>query len=189
MCIKSVLRYTEEFYHLTIYQNLVKDQNLSVIWNKLIKKSDADYICLLNSDTLVEKDWLNKLLEVFEKEDNVGIVGPISNQAGGKQSQLKKIDEYKVVETGTLSGFCLVFPKKVWEEVGGFNEEYKLYAEDSEFCYHVRQKYKLMIRQDVFIYHYGGKSAKKAIERGKDITGILKESREIYRKITASNCI
>ncbi|MEW6606032.1 MAG: glycosyltransferase [bacterium] len=192
--IRSVLKNTDEPYGLIVYQNSFKDENLSTVWNKLISKSEAEYICLLNSDLLVEKNWLKKLLEVFEREyktdirqREVGAVGPVTNYAGGKQGQIKKVNEYKAIETGTLSGFCLVFPKRIWQEVGGFNEIYKLYAEDSEFCYHIRQKYKLIIRQDVFIYHYGGISTKKAIKAGKDIQGILEESRKIYRKISAGN--
>ncbi|MBK7630774.1 MAG: glycosyltransferase family 2 protein [Ignavibacteriales bacterium] len=55
----------------------------------------ADYLLLLNNDTIVEPNFLNPLLKVFEEEINVGIVAPQINyfnepkkiwSAGGKIS-------------------------------------------------------------------------------------------------------
>jgi len=179
--IQSVLQHTETPYHLTVYDNWVRDGNLSTVWNELIRKSDAEYICLLNTDTVVQKMWLNTLLNTFENT-KVGAVGPISNRAGGYQGGWEKAHKGKI-EANTLSGFCLVFPKKVWEEVGGFNEKYHLYGEDSEFTSEIRKKgYKLIIRNDVFVYHHKAQSSKSAQERGKDIAKIQKESAKIFQE-------
>ena len=80
-----------------------------------------------------------------------------------------------------MSGFCTVFPKSIWEEVGGFDERFKLYGEDSNFAAKVKHKdYKLILRYDVFIYHYGEKSRAAAEERGKDVKGLRREASELY---------
>lgn len=181
--IEQVLKMTRDIpYHLTVYDNLPGDENLSVVWNKLIRKSDAEYICLLNTDTIVQEKWLSKLLKTFTEFDRVGAVGPISNRAGGQQGGHKGPGERLPYPAPTLSGFCLVFPKKVWEEVGGFNEAYKLYGEDSEFVFRImKKKYKVLIRPDTWIFHYGAKSSETAIKKGKDIERIKIESAAMYR--------
>lgn len=183
--LQLVLEHTIEPYHLIAYQNKQKDENLSVVWNKLIKKSEADYICLLNTDVEVEPSWLNKLIEVFDKEKNIGIVGPTTNACGVSVQKIKeeeRSDTYKIVDSNTLSGFCMVFPKKLWEEIGGFHEGYELYGEDSEFCHKAKELgYRLVVRKDVFIYHYKGQSAIKARIEGKDTFRIAAESGRLFK--------
>lgn len=183
--IRSVLLNTSEPYHLTAWQNRVKDENLSVIWNKLIKRSTADYICLLNTDVEVTPDWLDDLLEVFEKEEDVGIVSCITNACGIAKQRQSLTKEYRVEDSSQLSGFCLVFPKKIWKEVGGFDEEYELYGEDSQFCVDVKKLgYRLLIRRDVFIHHYKGQSSIMARREGKDTLAIAAESARMFREKT-----
>jgi O-antigen biosynthesis protein len=179
--IEQVLAKTDVPYHLTVYDNYDRDGNLSTVWNELIRRSDADYICLLNTDTVVSDKWASMLLETFN-DPKVGAVGPVANRAGGYQGGWKEAGIGQI-EYPVLSGFCLFFPKKVWEEVGGFNEKYKLYGEDSEFTNEIKRKgYRLIIRHDVWIFHYGGKSTEAATKKGKDIQAIQKESARKYQE-------
>lgn len=168
-------------YHITYYDNYEKDENLSVVWNRLIKRSNAEYICLLNNDTAPQGDWLEKLLSSLK--GRVGAVGPISNSAGGHQGGHKNAyPDVGEKECTMLSGFCVVFPKKVWEELGGFDEKYHLYGEDSDFFRRMREKYKLITRFDTFVWHKGKASTPEAIKRGKDIESIKKESSARYQQ-------
>lgn len=169
-------------YHLTIYENYQRDRNLSTVWNDLIRRSDAEYICILNNDTVPQGDWLEKLLSTFQEEKRLGAVGPISNCAGGLQGGHQRPTNGKI-EASILSGFCAVFPKKVWEEVGGFDEDFHLYGEDSLFFKQVIKKgYRLIIRLDTFVYHHGHKSTEVAEARGKNITQIRKDAANKYRE-------
>ncbi len=183
--IKSVVGNTSEPYHLTVWQNRAKDENLSVIWNKLIRRSTADYICLLNTDVKVTPDWLDDLLEVFEKEENVGIVSCVTNNCGIAKQRQGQLEYYKVEDSNQLSGFCMVFPKKIWKEVKGFDEEYELYGEDSQFCFGVKNLgYRLLIRRDVFIHHFKAMSSIKARAEGKDTLKIAAESARMFQRKT-----
>ena len=159
------------------------DENLSVVWNRLIRQSKSEYICLLNTDTLVEEKWLDKLIEVFTKEKNVGCVSSITNACGVLKQIKPKTESYFIEDSNMLSGFCVVFPKKIWEEIGGFDENYKIYGEDSDFFFRIRQAgYRLIIRRDVFIYHFKGQSAIKARIEGKDVGKIAAESARLFQK-------
>jgi GT2 family glycosyltransferase len=44
---------------------------------KIALKSEPDYILLLNNDTVVDEDFLDKLVDVSENNDKIGVVGPI----------------------------------------------------------------------------------------------------------------
>ena len=182
-CIKQVLNYTDDRktpYHLTVYDNYEKDENLSVVWNRLIEQSNSDYILLLNNDTIVSKDWLEKLMEATKKP-KFGAVGPITNCAGGHQGGFTEAQENNIIQCNQLSGFAVLFPKAVWKDLNGFDEKYKLYGEDSDFFRRMRKAgYSLFTHYGVFIYHYGQASRKEAEKRGKNIVEIRKESSARY---------
>lgn len=188
--VSQVLNTVDIPYHLTIYENYQRDANLSSVWNDLIRRSDADYIILLNNDTVPSPQWADRLLEAL-KDKKVGVVGAISNRAGGFQGGHKKAQEYPMVaEAPQLSGFCMAFSKKVWEEVEGFDERFRLYGEDSDFCNRVKKKgYKLMIRYDTFIYHHKAQSQSVAEDKGKNIEKIKKESQALFQKIWGSSSL
>ena len=172
-CIMSVIANTKEPYHLRAYNNYPINYNIGKLWNRLIKESDAEYICLLNTDTLVEPDWLKKLVEVFSLHKNVGVVGPTTTAAKTQQAKEPKATEVKIVDFGNdypgwcLSGFCIVFPKKVWEEVGGFPEDFGFYGQEVVLIDKMMDKgYRQLWRKDVFVWHAGQATVKKAVASG-----------------------
>lgn len=184
-CVASVEEHTQDVeYVLTVHDNYDADEGLSKVWNNLIRASDAEYICLLNNDTRVESSWLRKLLECLEENERLWAVGPMTNSATGPQGSCRKFQtkEKRLMDaTYPLVGFCLVFPKSVWEELGGFDEGYELYGEDSDFCMEIHERgYSTAIRTDVFIFHHGKSSQPIAEARGKDILALKKKSKERF---------
>jgi len=176
-CIESVLENTSGNYYLNIYDNYPKNENIGELWNKLIKESEAQYICLLNSDTVVTPHWLDKLTEVFLNEKDAGVVGPTTDHSHNHQSKAEPSSRYDVVDFSkfvlgngfpeVLSGFCLVFPKKVWEEAGGFPENFGFYGQEVRLIDKILKKgYKQYWRKDVFIHHEGSATAKKFTKLG-----------------------
>lgn len=182
-CVEQVLQVTDYPYHLTIYDNYPNDENLSVVWNRLIARTDADYICLLNPDTIPERGWLTRLMSTFDKP-KIGAVGAISNTAGGFQGgHQKSVKNGQNKALTTLSGFCLLFPKRIWKEVGGFDERFHLYGEDSLFTARIKKAgYQLIARTDTFVYHYKEKSRAVAEARGKDITKERAKANKLFQE-------
>ncbi len=110
-----------------------------------MKLAGGDYIILLNNDTLVTPNWLlhleNSLFEARRryKNPNFHLVGPMSNNVPGLQ-QVKidiptdKTDDFgknyynlnknKIKPVLFLSGFCLMFSRKLYSRVGGFDERF-----------------------------------------------------------------
>lgn len=169
-CIRSVVTKTKCPYSLTIHDNYEKKENIGKLWNELIGRSKADFICLLNSDTVVEEEWLDKLLEVFNMYPDCGAVGPSTNSSGNKQEMEKSsgISCYSDEnEQGYLCGFCLVFKKEDWSRCGGFPENYGFYGQEFGFLERLKKIGKKQYhRKDVFIWHKGHGSAILAEKRG-----------------------
>jgi len=164
-CIKSIEQFTDLSKHtLTIFDNAQENINLGKLWNRLIEESKDKVICLLNSDTVVEEGWTR--IEEALSDNRVGAVGPLTNHCGTKQKSLDKNGQ--VEEINDLSGFCYVFRKSVWKEVGRFPEDMPFYGQESIFNRKLQDRgYKLMVDRRVFVHHEKGASYKKDVESGR----------------------
>jgi GT2 family glycosyltransferase len=176
-CVQSIVEVTKRPHHLTIYDNYPLNENLSVVWNRLIGRSNADIIVLVNNDTILEEGW-EQMLDILEDE-KIGAVGPITNRCGTHQNGFDKVDKIdEVLPCATLSGFFVAFRKDVWEKVK-FNEEYKLYGEDSEWCEEVKRLgYQLLTDYRVHIFHHKGVSGKHRT----DLEEVKKEAGKRFRE-------
>lgn len=156
--------------------------------NQGLELSTEEYFVLLNSDTVVPVNWIERLLEVALSDSSVGIVGPLSN-AASYQSVPDIID----AETGTwkintlpdghnldtfdklvfevslkefpnvnfVNGFCFLVKKDVVNKIGKFDEEsFPMgYGEEDDFCIRAREAgYKLAIADHLFVFHSKTKS-------------------------------
>jgi GT2 family glycosyltransferase/glycosyltransferase involved in cell wall biosynthesis/Tfp pilus assembly protein PilF len=218
-CIESIQKYTDYEHNIFIVDNNSNEETKSYLKslkhvqiisnkknygfgysnNQAIRKSKSKYVCFLNSDTIVTKNWLTNLIECLEK-NNAGIVGPISNEVS---SELQKVDylyddndeniqdfaekrylQYKdkVAEYNRLIGFCMVMKREVLQKTGCFDDRYRFNFEDDDLCLRtVEQGYRLYCSFGVFIYHYAGQSFKeKSINV--DYNNMLETSRDLYKK-------
>jgi len=186
--IALVKENTNHNYTLKVVDNYKKKEDLSTLWNRLIEKSKAKYVCLLNSDAFVTDNWLNEIMKSFN-DRKVGIAGSSGDKVGGKQKTVgtKELADHNInvfEEIRQLSGFCFVLKKKMWEDVGGFTKEVPFYGGESALCIKARQKgYKLIWAKGSFVYHLHGDSAKKEGNWDKLRIGGLKQ----YSKWLAKN--
>ncbi len=162
-------------------------QNLGVAksLNLGISKSDGKYVCYLNNDVIVTKNWLFKALKVFKKDNTIAAVGTMFNKVQDKKfiklvekdkSVIDKIAKSldvlncgKIKTAVTIHGLCMLIKKSVFKKVGQFNEKfYPCFGEDIEFCERLKKnKYKIADAMDVFIFHYWHKSVKSKQFDGK----------------------
>lgn len=132
--------------------------------------SGAEYILLLNNDTIVEKDFLDKMIECFERNPKAGVVGgKILNYynkdnieyAGGHINFFKFIsvhDDFRKVdidrEVGFITGCLMLIKSETINHVGFLYEDYFMYYEDTDFCTRVAKAgYKMMYTPEAVIYH------------------------------------
>ncbi|WP_235715944.1 glycosyltransferase family 2 protein [Acetivibrio cellulolyticus] len=133
---------------------------------------EADYVIIINNDTIVEEDFIDGLVVNYDKD--TGMCAPIiyyyDNKddiwsSGGKYFKFKgsysmtkgKID--KPTEFDFASGCCFLVSRNILERVGLLPEEYFLYLEDTDFCYNIRKKgLKIKVVPQSKIYHKVSKS-------------------------------
>jgi GT2 family glycosyltransferase len=137
-----------------------------------INHLESDYVLLLNPDTVVSPDLLEKLLEVFRVENNVGMCGPIEYSyelphciqgAGGRFGLYTGRHQLFKTASGTrkvvdwVMGSCMFIEKSVFFTTGFFDERFFLYIEEIDFAYRVKKNgYKTYVTPDTFIWHKGG---------------------------------
>lgn len=184
ICVSSVVDNTEFPYILTYYDNFIFQETLTDSWNFYCNNSPTEFICLLNNDTEVSPGWLTKMIEVFDKEENCGFVGPSTNQCHSPQKKINTLEKAEalgptwVEMEEPISGFCVVFRRALWEELGGFDPRYKFYGQESDFIDRAHQRgYKSFWRQDAFVYHHGEASVKAS---DLDVEAARARARKIY---------
>lgn len=61
-----------------------------------------------------------------------------------------------------LSGAAMLARRRMIDEVGGFNERFHMYSEDTEWCWRItKANWKLMFVPEAVLLHHGAESSKK----------------------------
>jgi GT2 family glycosyltransferase len=147
---------------------------------KYALKNNADYIMILNNDTVVSKNFLESMVYTCENNNKIGIVsgqifyfdepdvfwfnGGIYDKYTFQVKHFSYKEEYvgqKPLENNTfLSGCLWLIPKDLFSKVGYLNEDYFMYVEDLEFSQRViKSGYQLKVAENAFIYHKVGGSS------------------------------
>ena len=202
-CIASLVRFEKNNFDLVIVNNMQqllskKDfpavTSLKIINNtknvgfatgvnigiKHALKNKANYVLLLNNDTLLTQPIVKKLLHVFSTDDTIGITSPILrfkkdgrklldfggdiNLSIGRtfHEEGEKIYTHKTIYPIYVSGCCMLIKREVFEKTGLFDESFFLYYEDVDFCLRMREKgWNATITPSVIVDHALSKSAGK----------------------------
>jgi GT2 family glycosyltransferase len=139
------------------------------------RSKEHDSVLLLNNDTVVLNDALEKLQSLLSQDD-VGIVGPCMPYASDPEKiwacggviersnvtvyglkSIKKVDPYDV---DYLPGAAILCRMEVWDLAGGLPEKYFLAYEEAEFAIRVRERgYRVMVHPGTKILHKVGMSS------------------------------
>jgi hypothetical protein len=141
-------------------------------------KHGADYVWLLNNDTVVETDSLAKLVDEAEQHPQVGLVSPVIQHYDCPENvefmgayvdyanfkitvvtHSNELESQLVQHNLILWGTALLIKKEVIETVGYLSEKYFAYAEDCDYSIRsLRANYRTMIILDANILHKGARS-------------------------------
>lgn len=150
--------------------------------NKGMMLASGDVIVLLNNDCLVSPRWLDNFHAAFQENEDVGIVGPVTNYASGKQQvkqdytnleQFQRIasvanrsDRSKRYRTERIVGLCFAFKREVMDRIGVLDERFSPgHYEDDDYCLRARiNGFNIMICGDVLVHHYGSSSFRQQDE-------------------------
>jgi hypothetical protein len=138
----------------------------------------ADYVWLLNNDTLVEPDCLATLVAAGEADDRVGLLSPVVYAHGssreikfagtivdfGRQERIHLTSVDDMVQRNdaghlALWGTALLIKRRVLERAGFLDERYFAYVEDTDYCIRaVRSGFMTRVVPGAVLYHKEGRS-------------------------------
>lgn len=152
--------------------------NYSQIINFGVKHAKGDYLLLLNNDTeVISPDFIEEMIGYLQRPD-AGVVGAklyfadhLVQHAGivvgvrgalahANQDFSAKREGYlaRAVRPGNFSavtGACQMVRRDVFEQVGGYNEEFAVGFNDADFCLRVwGAGYRTILTPYAELYHY-----------------------------------
>ena len=152
-----------------------------------IKFCNSDFVVISNNDVIFPPNFFSKLLEAIDLLDGkFGILGPLQIYPNGKpqfsfgslHSVLSALLDvtflhilflilvrmfYKVfhyprfLKVGYVDGAVICVNRKAFESIGGFDENFRLYSEDTDLCLRMKKKgYNVLVDMDNTVVHYRG---------------------------------
>lgn len=133
-------------------------------------------VFLLNNDTVITVNAIPNMVNYLDSHDDVGAVGAMSNYAGNRQSypiEFSSTEEYlkfgeslnapnrdAYVEKTRLNGFAMLIRRDLWDDIGGFDEDFApgYYEDDAISIEILKRGYRLVLSRNSFIYHVGSAS-------------------------------
>ncbi len=159
------------------------------------------HVVLLNSDTLLTPGWLDRLEAALLCDDAVGMAGPMTNCAAGPQqinglsfANEAAMDVFAadwaqqhaggVREVTRLVGFCMMIRDTAFQRIGLFDERFGIgNFEDDDYCTRIRHAgYRLVIAEDSFVFHHGGRTFAGMGLEGASFDQLLTENRRRYEE-------
>lgn len=163
--------------NLTLIRN---ERNLYFVSgnNKAIRKAHGDYICLLNSDVVVNPDFIEQMVKFFESHPDAGMISPkirvfknkkllwntgafINFKSAiviGNRGYLEydptdnKYNEVEVIDFAP--GTAVMVRKEVIEKIGLMDEIFLMYHEDPDWNFRAHNKgYKSYYVPITTVYH------------------------------------
>ncbi|MDD2647649.1 MAG: glycosyltransferase [Eubacteriales bacterium] len=154
--------------------------------NEGLRLSTADYMILLNSDTIVTDRFCEKMLRAFDRNKNAGVLSPLSNAAtyqsvpdvySGNSWAVNDLPQGLTPDAVSLAverageptyphlkcvnGFCFMISRACIDKIGYLDEESfpKGYGEEVDYCLRAEKAgIECRVLDDTYIYHAKSKS-------------------------------
>lgn len=180
----SIEEAEKKFKHFKFIKNK-ENLGFGKAHNLVLKKSQTPYLLTLNPDCIIPSGTLKYIFDYMEKHPEVGLSSSKVEKENGEIDKashrgfptpkasflyyvlkddslyhLSKLDMNVTHEVDSVVGAFMFIRRDVLEEVGYFDEDYFLYAEDLDLCYRIKNKgKKIMYIPEVKIMHVKGASS------------------------------
>ena len=130
-----------------------------------INLAKSKYILYLDVDTILEKNFIEKIIYYAEKIESFAVLGPLLNNYNYKSSDY--VDQKKMThdwnEMNFIEGAIMLINKEIIERHKiSFDENIFLYWEERDFFFQcIQKKQKIYLLNKLSAYHKGGGSIDK----------------------------
>jgi len=135
--------------------------------NKGIRLAEGEYICLLNQDTKVKNNFLQRNVEIMDADSSIGALSCIIVDKDGnnwftggmfeKGLSVNLQDDFQGIRTvDFVAGTAAFYRKEVFDKIGLFDESFHMYHEDVEFGLRMKARtdYKACTFPEKLVIHY-----------------------------------
>jgi len=154
------------------------------------------YFVLLNNDTYVTPGWIRTMMRHLEKDDMIGLIGPVTNNIGNEakiniayssmEEMILEASAYTRRHLGqsdpmrTIAFFCVMIPRTTYDRVGALDEAFgRGFFEDDDYCRRVeRLGLRIVCTRDVFIHHHLSASFNKLKNQERQV--LFEENKTYY---------
>ncbi len=168
------------------YLQLEKNHGFAEGYNQALKKNNAEYILLLNSDVEVTENWLEPMVKLMDSNPLIGACQPKIMQldqpgkfeyAGASGGFIDKygypfcrgrminfqeqdLGQYNdPIAVFWASGAAILVRGKLWHEFGGFDSDFWAHMEEIDLCWRMKnQGYMVAVCPGSTVLHLGGGS-------------------------------
>jgi GT2 family glycosyltransferase len=162
-------------------------------YNRALAQVDVDYFVLLNSDVEVAGNWITPIITFMNAHPDVAACQPKirsyndrhllehAGAAGGYIDYLgypfcrgrmyNTLEEDKgqydtIQDVFWATGACMFIRKKVFQAVGGFDEDFFAHMEEIELCWRIQEMgHRICVVPQSVVYHVGGGTLPKSSPR------------------------
>ncbi|HET6554133.1 MAG TPA: glycosyltransferase family 2 protein [Dyella sp.] len=154
--------------------------------NRGVAQAHGKSVLVLNPDCLIDNATLQRLIDTLATHPRAGVIGAVVCDENGVpdpasyrrdpllQRSLNTMFNrpgegvnmegpipHALVEVEAVSGALMLLPRRVFDYLAGFDEDYFLHCEDLDLCRRVRDaSYKVMLAGDVRVLHGKGSSSR-----------------------------
>ncbi len=214
-CLDSLGSATAAAYEVIVVDNASSDDTVSLLrampeitlienqqnsgyaaaTNQAGRIAQGDYLLLLNPDTVLQPDSIDRLIAYLKDHPRVGIAAPFTLNAEGKiavnsqeyhtptslicraffmgpfRNLAHRIFEQEVLKQDkdvyAVFGCALLIRADLFHKIGGLDERFFLFEEDIDLCYRVHSSgLGVVMVSGVIITHFGGQSSQSINDRG-----------------------
>jgi GT2 family glycosyltransferase len=159
-----------------------KPFNYSALNNFGVQHARGEQLLFLNNDVeVIQFDWLTAMLEHAQRPEvgaigarllyadgsiqHAGVVVGINRVAanafrswpGETTGSVRLADLTR--NTSAVTGACMMVPRRIFDEVGGFDEHLRVVLNDVDLCLKIRERgYLVVYTPHALLYHYEGSS-------------------------------
>lgn len=131
--------------------------------NNAIKHASGEYIFPVDSDDLINPDFIRKAVNVISKDNEIKAVFPRIDFFGDREGEWKLRDfSIRLLARKNILPACAVFRKTDWEKAGGYDEEI-IAREDWEFWISVLKNGGKIVKLPEISVHYRIRQGSKRV--------------------------
>lgn len=187
---ENLTEVVNKYSRVRLYQNK-KNTGFGAACNFGAQKAQGESLLFLNPDTQFLNNYIKEILiKIQQYKDRAIIIGPRLVTDNGKTQEWSTGKEITVtqiiknnlglIESRTLweskqdimvdwvSGATLLIKKSIFDKLGGFDENFFMYAEDLDLCARAKDldlKFQVLYSPELIILHSGGKSRENLIKQ------------------------